>query len=78
MGECRVIQQKLTQGEQKTDNVEKVFVRLMLQGKVLAALRWIGSQSSGLMEIAEDVLGVLKKKHPRAAPVVEGVVIQEL
>ena len=50
----------------------------MLQGKVLAALRWIGSQSSGLMEIAEDVLGVLKKKHPRAAPVVEGVVIQEL
>ena len=74
--ECRVIQRKLTQGKKKTENVEKVFVRLMLQGKVSAALRWIGSQRSGRMEITEEVLDVLRKKHPGAAPVVEGAVIQ--
>ena len=74
--ECRVIQRKLTQGKKKTENVEKVFVRLMLQGKVSAALRWIGSQRSGRMEITEDVLDVLRKKYPKAAPVVEGAVIQ--
>ena len=51
-------------------------MRLMLQGKVLAALHWIGSQRSGRMEITEDVLGVLRKKHPGPAPVVEGAVIQ--
>ena len=38
----------------------------------------VDSQSSGRMEITGDVLGVLRKKHPRAAaaPVVEGAVIQ--
>ena len=61
--ECRVIQRKLTQGKKKTENVEKVFVRLMLQGKVSAAPRWIGSQRSGRMEITEDVLDVLRKKR---------------
>ena len=36
----------------------------MLQGKVSAALRWVGSQRSGLLEVNKDVLNALKEKHP--------------
>ena len=45
------------------DNV-KSFTRLMLQGRVSAALRFIGSQESSLLTVSETVLQDLKALHP--------------
>ncbi len=41
----------------------------MLQGKISAALRWVGSQRSSLLEVDDDVLATLKEKHPKPGEV---------
>ena len=51
------------------------FVRLMLQGKISAALRWIGSQKSGLLDVDDDVLDTLRDKHPEPAEVVDSALL---
>ena len=43
---------------------EQRFITLMEQGKVSAALRCIGSQQTGLLDISPEVLQDLKSKHP--------------
>ena len=48
----------------------------MLQGKVSAALRWVGSQKSGLLDINEDVISCLKEKHPTPGTVVEEALLK--
>ncbi len=48
--ECTTIQSRLKAPKPDVDHHEKVFARLMLQGKVSAALRWVGSQRSGLLD----------------------------
>ena len=55
---------------------EKVFVRLMLQGKVSAALRWVGSQRSGLLEVNDTVLNSLKDKHPEPGKVFDNALLK--
>ena len=50
------IQDRLKAPKTDQKHHEKVFARLMLQGKVSAALRWVGSQRSALLEVNEDVL----------------------
>ena len=55
---------------------EKAFVRLMLQGKVSAALRWVGSQRSGLLDVNEDVLNTLKAKHPNPGNLADGALLK--
>ena len=60
------IQDRLKAPKADERHHEKVFCRLMLQGKVSAALRWISSQKSGVLDINEDVIGCLKEKHPVA------------
>ena len=48
----------------------------MLQGKVSAALRWVGSQKSGLLDVNEDVISCLKEKHPTPGTVVEEALLK--
>ena len=43
---------------------EQRFITLMEQGKVSAALRCIGSQQTGLLDVTPEVLQDLKLKHP--------------
>ena len=68
ISEGKAIQQHLLKSKQTEQNREKVFVRLMLHGKVSAALRWIGSNKSNLLECSPEVVEVLKSKHPPAEP----------
>ena len=69
--ECKKIQERLASSKRKEDpdRARKVFVRLMLQGKVASALRWLDAQCSmSSLEIDENVIHKLKEKHPPAQP----------
>ena len=49
-------------------NSAQIFSRLMMQGKVKAALRVVSGSSGGTAKPSEDVLQKLQQKHPSAAP----------
>ena len=51
-------------------------MRLMLQGKVSAALRWVGSQRSGLLEANDSVLNILKAKHPEPGRIYDDALLK--
>ena len=47
------------------DHLAKVFTKLMLQGKIRAAIRWITERAGGsLLSPSESVATVLQSKHP--------------
>ena len=70
MSECQAIQNRLPQNWKKIDqnNKIRVFSRLMLQGRVAAALRWITDNNADQVEVTPDVINQLSAKHPKAAP----------
>ena len=75
--ESKTIQRKITQSKRKpSQNPERVFVRLMLLGKVSAALRWIGNHSNGPLEVTDNVLNILREKHPKANDMIDSVVLK--
>ena len=47
--EGKTIQQRIKRNKQSKEHIEQVFVRLMFQGKVSAAMRWIGTSATGLL-----------------------------
>ncbi len=57
---CTAIQDRLQSVKVDDKHHEKVFVRLMLQGKVSAALRWVGSQRTSLLQVDDEILQTLK------------------
>ena len=61
----RVIQRKL-QSSKHTDpeNTDKIFCRLMLHGKVSAALRWVGDHKSSIHKCTPEIFEKLKNLHP--------------
>ena len=75
MREGRTIQNQLSMraayGE-KSDNVIRVFSKLVFEGKIHAALRYLsGNHSGGVLDISEQASGsdrtvfdVLREKHP--------------
>jgi len=75
--EGRTIQHRLRQGKRQVsqDGLAQVFSRLMLQGKVKSALRFLSEQSSGsVLDLDAEVDGksvrtILKEKHPLPQPV---------
>ena len=76
LNEGRAIQDRLARGKHRQANTEKVFVRLMLQGKVSAAMRWIGQSTTGILDASEDVVQELTKKHPRAKSASPGSILE--
>ncbi|MCP4488385.1 MAG: hypothetical protein GY820_13850 [Gammaproteobacteria bacterium] len=70
--EGSAIQERMKSPKADSKHHEKVFCRLMLQGKISAALRWVGSQQSSLLEVDCNVMNVLKEKHPNSQPAREG------
>ena len=67
LGEARAIQKRFCklQPKKDPDHARKVFVRLMLEGKVSSALRWLDSQCSrGSLEFNDSILQSLRSKHP--------------
>ena len=69
LSECTAIQSRLIRNKRKPEHVERVFARLMLQGKVSAALRWVTDNSeTSVHDITDDIIKVLNGKHPKAQP----------
>ena len=61
------------------DHVERVFTRLMLQGKIRAAVRWLTERSKGSVlnpndkvivsvECTNESVSVVEAKHPNSHP----------
>ena len=74
MKEVRFIQDRITSSKKQrtTEDISKTFARLMLQGKVSAALKYLDSESTNVMTCTDSVLNELKEKHPPNAPIKEG------
>ena len=70
--EGQEIQRRMGKGKHEHGHVERVFTRLMMKGKVSAAMRWIGENATGILEPTPDVIKVLKEKHPKASPASKG------
>ena len=68
VSECEAIQSRLTQSKRTPEHIDKVFSRLMLQGKVSSALRWVTNNSSKPLALTDDVVASLKNKHPDGSP----------
>ena len=72
MKQCRQIQAHLDKKQKvRVMNHKKDFCRLMLQGRVQKALKYINDEeklSSGVHNLTQAVIDELKKKHPEASP----------
>ena len=69
--EASVIQTRLTSGKKKRsmEDISRVFSKLVMEGKITAALKFLDSEASnGILTISDDVLAELKAKHPDAEP----------
>ena len=75
LDECRAVQDRLLKTKSTPQDNVKAFTRLMLQGRVSAALRFIGSQQTGLVPVNNEVIEDLKSKHPPSVePVLESLI----
>ena len=53
-----------------TDDISRVFARLVLQGKLSAAIKFLDKDSSsGLLDLSPEVLEGLKENHPPASKI---------
>ena len=76
--ECRGIQKRLreTNKSQDPEHVAKVFAKLMIKGKVHAALKMLEKEASlGIAEVNKHTLAELRKPHPKAEPIDESALI---
>ena len=69
MREVRFIQEKikpsLTNTERSLDHLAKVFAKLVLKGKIHAALRLLDkNEAAGIINMSDEVLKELQKLHP--------------
>ena len=68
--ECRIIQRRIgkLKGSASPDKT-KVFAKLVLEGQINAALRFVSESSSGgVLPLTDDVMAQLKEKHPNPQP----------
>ena len=72
--EVRFIQGKFENSKKARtiEDISKVFLKLVFQGKLSAAIKLLDSESStGLLNLTPEVLEGLKEKHPEAADIVD-------
>ena len=73
MQHCRQIQKQLEKkSKEDAVNNTKAFCRLMLQGRVRKALKYINDsepQAGGVHKLSKEVIEELKKKHPKPGAV---------
>ena len=75
--ECNIIQQNLTSGKRRSpEDTAKTFAKLMLQGKINAALNLLSTESNGgVLPLSESVIKGLINKHPPPGPIQEGALL---
>ena len=79
MKEGRLIQHKfgdIVRSDETIEHIAKVFARLMLQGKVNAALRLLNKQEAlGIAKLDENTIKKLKELHPVSQPTTDEILI---
>ena len=72
LSECREIQKRLISTKKKDDpdHALKIFTKLMFEGKVSSALKWLSDKAKcGILDGSNRmVIAELKKKHPESKP----------
>lgn len=79
MKEVKFIQKKFVTSRKvrSIDDISKVFAKLIMQGKLSAALKFLDRESSsGLLTLTQEVLEELKAKHPQPSEVVDECLLQ--
>ena len=76
--EGKIIQSKLVTAKRRSpEDIAQIFSKLMLQGKVSAALKFLDESSqNGILSSSPEVIDLLKEKHPPAEPIQHGTLIQ--
>jgi hypothetical protein len=76
--EGKIIQSKLASAKRRSsEDVTRIFSKLMFQGKVSAALKFLDESSqNGVLPSSPEVIDSLKKKHPPAEPIQPQSLIQ--
>ena len=77
--ECELIQKRLRKSlNNDATHISKVFSRLMLEGKVSSAMRWLTSKSTNGAPVGlnEDIMTQLQAKHPKARDPDESCMLQ--
>ena len=72
--EIRFIQEKFISSTKRRDNedISKIFAKLVIQGKLSAALKFLDKESNGgVLNLSKEVLNDLHEKHPPAEPIME-------
>ena len=72
MAENREIQKRLKHSQdKKKESKQKLFCRLMLQGKVSQAMKFVDSENDtrGVHPLTEEIKEILQEKHPEARDV---------
>ena len=69
--EGKIIQSKLQSSKRRSsEDVTRIFSKLMFQGKVSAALKFLDESSqNGVLPPSPEVIDLLKEKHPPAEPI---------
>ena len=75
--EGRNIQQKITTSNQRSsEDKAKTFAKLMLQGKVNAALKLLSiDYDNGVHQINDDIINQLQQKHPIPRPIDDNILL---
>ena len=72
--EGRILQRRI--GKLETSDPpekSKVFAKIVLEGHINSALRFLGETSTGgVLELTDDVMAELKEKHPNPIPTTLG------
>jgi len=78
MKECQIIQRKIkTSKNRSSEDVSRIFSRLMFVGKVSAALKFLDKNSeNGVLEPTEEVITLLHEKHPEPAAIQPGTLFE--
>ena len=74
MKEVRHIQKKFISSKKphRTEDVSRIFAKLIMEGKISAALKFLEMETSkGILSLTDDILEELKGKHPHAATIQE-------
>ena len=72
--ECKTIQHKLiTSKVRSNDDTARIFAKLMFQGKINAAVKFLSSENNqGVLKLDDEVIKDLETKHPEPALIKEG------
>lgn len=76
MKEIRFTQSRFSKSKKarSIEDISKVFAKLVLQGKLSAAIKLLDREtSSGVLTLSPQVFEELKEKHPPAADIEEEV-----